>query len=122
MVAFLAAACGDNGETGELRQRIADLEATLSAPTATPTREPDRVVGINERCTLMLRSGGGGRLELQGTEAAGTCPTEHDAASGILRLDWRKELVVRTASGTTYQTTVSGDTSVTIGDPWPPTR
>lgn len=123
------AACGESSQKAEvaaLQSQVASLQRQLSqptptpapvSPTPTPTPEPDRVVGINERCQIRSVSAGV-TLEFSGADGAQACHTEWTPP--LIRLNWRKEVTIRTAAGTAYEVVIPGDQPVAVGDPWPP--
>ena len=79
------------------------------APTATAPPEPDRVVGVVEKCDP-VDADAAQRVARYG------CPNE---AKILGALNHRLELTVRTSSGGSYVVTVPPTTPVSIGDTWP---
>jgi hypothetical protein len=92
-------------------------------PTATPLVAPDRVVGVELRCThystdrtVELRGAAGCEEQEGGTSDIYKYP----APSASSLLNRRQELTVRTSMGTSYTVAVSLITKFAIGDEWPP--
>jgi hypothetical protein len=84
---------------------------------------PDRVVGIEWRCTVYSTDR---TVEVRG--AAG-CEEHEGGTSDIYKLpapststlvNRRQELTVRTSMGTTYTVAVAMSQTVKLGDEWPP--
>jgi hypothetical protein len=84
--------------------------------------EPDRVVGIEVRCTILytpeqtaeFRGNEGCRVSVGGSSDLYDPP-----GGGYLLRNRRQELTVRTPSGTSYTVNVPMDTKVALGDVWP---
>ena len=113
-VTALAVACGGSDDTSALRAQVAALQTQVA---------PDRVVGIEWRCTF--RNSDGKTEDLRG---AGMClaaegGVDHRPYPGVANaqlLNRRQELTVRTSTGTSYTANVSPSTKVAINDEWPP--
>ena len=118
--AALLVACGGNDDTTVLRTQVAVLQTQAAQPTAPPV--PDRVVGIEWRCTrgAMLEI----HEEFRGVQACAANEGGSDvlATGGQKITFWnrRQELTVRTSFGTSYIVSVSLATKVAVGDEWPP--
>lgn len=83
-----------------------------------PTPGPDRVVGIDWHCTVR-RNSDGELFELQG---AGQCEvafaSRGESTSYLTK--YVRVLTVRTGSGAIYEIADDGNSSIEIGDIWPP--
>lgn len=85
---------------------------TVNLPEA-PTPGPDRVVGIEVRCTILS---GSDVFEVVG-ETRCREAIENLGASYLSR--HVKVLTIRTSGGSAYTVAVDGDQSVALGDAWP---
>lgn len=90
----------------------ADVAATAAAV------EPDRVVGIELRCTLtenVVKT-----WDFRGDVCRSRFDPFVQAAPSSFFIVKQQELTIRTALGTTYTVRVEMNPIVSIGDPWPP--
>lgn len=124
-------ACGSSGDVGPLETRIAELETIVARPQSTPsplpaapTREPDRVVGVESECTLLLTADGETTtFELQGESR---CLDARDSAAtprangSVYLSKFSKVLTIRSSDGVVYTVAVDGGDPVSLGSTWPP--
>ena len=107
---------------------VAPLAFTLAACGSSDSREPDRVVGIEWRCThAVINPTEPVRLtDLRGAEG---CEARDGGDKDIYKypepskntlLNRRQELTVRTSTGTSYTVNVPPSTKVALNDEWPP--
>ena len=88
--------------------------ATPIAPIATPTVQPDRVVGVIRKC----EAGDASVVFRIGREGCGIPSVDASRRAKIVFND-RLEVTVRTGSGGSYVVTVPPTTNVNVGDVWP---
>lgn len=119
------AGCSEDDDIGPLQTQVAALETRMAQPTATPhstpTPEPDRIVGVEWKCTLIATGDGETRtFELSGEpqceDARGSTPS---SGTSLYMSKDLKVLTVRTAQGLVYIVVVDGNDPAAIGDPWP---
>ena len=77
------------------------------------TADPDRVVGVIRRCDLT--DGKGAKVGDSGDACA-----MWKTRPGVVLVDDRLEITVRTSQGTTYLVTMPVASAVTVGMAWPP--
>lgn len=102
---------GGTGIGSGFRQQSAPVPTSVPA---TPTPEPDRVVGVVERCDA-VNERALARLARDGCTAMA-------AAFPQAVMNHRLEVTVRTFSGAVYVVEVSPSAGVSLGDVWPPKR
>ncbi len=113
LAALSLAACGGD-DSNALKTQVASLQTQVAQAG------PDRVVGIEWRCTLNT-------VETHGADGCPSNPAGTGGSaevfktnSGATVMNRRQELTIRTPSGATYTVNVSPDTKVALGDAWPP--
>ena len=114
LIGAVLTACGGD-DTSALRTQVAALQTQVA---------PDRVVGIEWRCTLAAKPSETG-TEYRGTHACAGSAGGDDigffaGAGGQLAWNRRLELTIRTSNGMSYTVNVSPAATVALGDPWPP--
>lgn len=138
LVVALGVSCGgDDSRVSSLQTEVTALQTqiALPAPTALPTPSPapqtDRVVSIIYGCSVSTPQKSGGRVaDVQPKYPQGGGGICEDAArkgkfnpyspDGTIVFDLRLDLTIRTPSGSTYQASIGGPSTISIGDEWPP--
>lgn len=103
---------------------VAVLLITACITPASPGNgrgEPDRVVGVLLKCnTAGFRSSGSIGVEYPAEDLSGTdCNTEK-SPNRLSITNRRLVITVRTSTGNVFTTEMPPNTSVKVGDPWPP--
>lgn len=108
---------------------MASLTLAASACTKVETAqppEPDRVVGIELKCDILMWSGSPNQVRMYTYTGWDVCASPWGTTgilSGSVPEGWanlRKELTVRSSSGQAYKVSYGAEHDVWLGMEWPP--
>lgn len=126
LLAFVAvallttAACSGSDDKTELRAEVAALQTEVAKATNGKQSADDVVVGVDRECAIGKNLGD--RRALKGSLCA-QFPVQRPGTAGpdgTFMLEHSLVVTVRSGNGSAYTVSYPWDSTVKVGDPWPP--